>query len=495
MNATAINRATAPPPGKIEPSRFPDFVRGRLPLGISAYALRMPGRPLLTFELLVPAGAQHDPSGAAGLATLTGGLLDEGGGGMSAMQIADRIESLGGQLITGADWNVGFASLLLLSQHAEAGLRLLVDMVTAPAFPQDEFERAQRLRMTDLVRRRHLPAALADEQLAAAVFRGTVYANTMFGTTATVAALDREQVAAFYRERYRLPAATLIAVGDLEPEELLAKAAAALERAAGNAGGGAPEAGYPEGAGIAEDAAGAAGAAGASAAAAPAIDVPDILPAPLPGIEVYIVDRPGAAQTELRLGHAGLQRPHPDRGPVVFLNALLGGKFTSRINLNLRESHGYTYSASSRFASRLGRGPFEVSAAVGTEVAGAAAREVLGELRRIQDEPVSLDEMEETRRFLVGVFPYTLQTVSDLVRRLADLAIFGLPDDHYERNLQMMAAMTRDEIQRAAQLYLDPEHIAVVAVGPAEVLRPQFEGMGRIRVHSADNLTGDDAAG
>jgi zinc protease len=468
----AINRAVPPPAGTIEPAPFPAFVHRRLPMGISAYVAQMPGRPLLSLELLTPAGAQHDPPGGAGLATLTGGLLDEGAGGMNAIQVADRIEGLGGQLATGADWNVGYAGLLVLSQHAQAGLRLLGDVVAAPAFPQAEFERVRRLRLTELVRRRHQPSALADEHLAAAVYRGTVYANTVLGTAATVSALDREQIAGFYRERYLLPAATLIAVSDLDPEVLLAQAAQALAQAAG----GAASAGSS---GSAETAPGA-GSAG--------IDVPDIRPAPLAGVQIYIVDRPGAAQTELRLGHAGVPRPHPDRSAIVFLNALLGGKFTSRINLNLREGHGYTYSASTRFASRLGPGPFEVSTAVGTEVAGAATREVLGELRRIQDEPVTHEEMEETRSYIIGVFPYTLQTVSDVGRRLADLAIFGLPDDHFERNLQIMAALTRADIQRAAQLYLDPDHIAVVAVGPADLLRPQFESMGQVHVRTVDDV-------
>ena len=183
------------------------------------------------------------------------------------------------------------------------------------------------------------------------------------------------------------------------------------------------------------------GAPGGSAAGAWPEGQPEIRPAPLPGLRIVVVDRPGAAQAELRLGHASVPRAHPDFTTLSVLNTLLGGKFTSRINLNLRERHGYTYGAASRFSGRLGPGPFVVGAAVATESTGAAAREVLSELRRIQDEPVSEVEMEETRSYMLGVFPYTVQSIADLAKRLADLAVYGLPDDYYDRYLRALGSL------------------------------------------------------
>jgi zinc protease len=199
-----------------------------------------------------------------------------------------------------------------------------------------------------------------------------------------------------------------------------------------------------------------------------------------------VVDRPGAAQTELRLGHAGVPRTHPDYIPLVMVNTLLGGKFTSRINMNLRERHGFTYGASSRFVARQGPGPFMVSAAVATESAGAAAREVLHELRRIREEPVEPGEIAETRSYMVGVFPYTMQTIGDIAKRLETLTVFGLPDDYYPRYLERLAALTREELLEAARRHLDPDRIAVVAVGPAEVVEPQLAGLGPVTVWSTE---------
>jgi zinc protease len=186
------------------------------------------------------------------------------------------------------------------------------------------------------------------------------------------------------------------------------------------------------------------------------------------------------------MGHVGVPRTSPDYLALLVLNTLLGGKFTSRINLNLRERHGYTYGATTRFSARQGPGPFTVSAAVETAAAGAAAREVLHELRRVREAPVEPEELSETQGYIIGVFPYSLQTVGDITRRLETLTVFGLPDDYYEHYLERVEAVTREEIQAAARRHLDPERMVIVAVGPADVLEPQFEGIGPVTVWSPE---------
>jgi zinc protease len=467
MRTLAIDRSAPPPPGEVHPFHFPHFVRRRLPSGVSAYAAQLPGVPLASVDLLAAAGAQHDPAGREGLATLTAALLDEGAAGHNAMEIAGGIERLGGQIGTGADWDIGYVGILSLSRHLEASLHLFSEVATAPTFPAAEVERLRRLRLTELLRRRHQPAAIADEQLAAAIYHDTVYAHSPLGTQASISSLGGEEILDFYRRRYRLPEAILIAVSDLDPEDVLARADAVLAASPSPASGASRD---------------------ATAGGEVVREQPEIRPAPLPGPRLYVVDRPGAAQTELRMGHASVPRAHPDFTTLVFLNTLLGGKFTSRINLNLRERHGYTYGAATRFAGRLGPGPFVVSAAVATESTGAAASEVLSELRRIRDEPVTREEMEETRSYMLGVFPYTVQSIGDLSRRLADLAVYGLPDDHYDSYLRAIASLSRADVQEAARRHIDPDRLAVVAVGPAEQLRGQLEPLGEVTVRSAHDL-------
>lgn len=445
-----IDRSQPPRPGPRRPFRFPAFQRVRLANGLTVFAARQGSVPLVSLELVTPAGGQHSPAGKAGLASLAAALLDEGTARRTALEIAAEVENFGGYLVTGADWDVGYIAAGVLSAHLEHGLELLADVATAPTFPEAEVERLRRQRLTEILRRGQDPSALADERLAREIYRGTVYADSLLGTEESVRGLGRDDMASFFRRHYRLAGSFVIAVGDLDPGEITRRVEAVLGPAAGE------EAAPPP--------------------------PPEIRPTPLPGIAVHLVDRPGSAQAELRLGHPCLSRTDPDYVPLLVANAILGGKFTSRINLNLRERHGYTYGAASRIVGRQGPGPFMVSTAVATEKAGAAAREVLAELRRLREEPVEPAELEETISYLTGVFPYTLQTIGEVAKRLETLGTHGLPDDYYQSYLERIAAVTREEILEVVRRHIHPERIAVVAVGPAEALEKQFEGIGPVTV-------------
>jgi zinc protease len=445
----APDRLAPPQAGKIKPFRFPHFLRTRLPNGLAVLAARHSELPLVSMELLLPAGGQCDPEAQSGLASLTAAVLDEGTRRRSAMEIAAAAERLGGYFATGADWDVGFLATGLLAQNRAAALELLADAAFHPTFPTAEVERLQRQRLAEILRRTQDPSALADDRFLRVLYEGTAYAHPLIGEEGSLAALDREALVDFYQQHYGLDGAALIAVGDFDPEELLREAESAF-----STGGPALQPAPP----------------------------PDIRPPARPGISVHIVDRAGAAQTELRLGHPSVSRSHPDYPSLVVFNGLLGGKFTSRINLNLRERHGYTYGASSRFSGRMGPGPFTVNAAVATESTGPAAREILFELRRIREELVEPEELTETQSYLVGVFPYTMQTIGDLAKRLETLAVFGLPDDYYTRHLERIAGVTREDVLDVACRHVDPERVAIVAVGPAEALEPQLQGLGPVTV-------------
>jgi zinc protease len=447
MPAALLDRSLPPAAGRMRPFRFPPFLRRTLSNGLQVLAARQGAVPLLSLELVLPAGGQLDPEGKAGLATLTASAIDEGTARRSSIEIAAGVERLGGSLTTGADWDEGYLGIGVLSEHRRAALDLLAEVLSEPVFPEHEVERLRRQRLGEILRRSQDPSTLAEERLAREIFAGTPFAYPLIGTEESVGALDRAALVDFYQRYYTLRGAALIAVGDLDPEEVFREVEAAF---------------------------------GAASPEAPA--APEIRARPLPGIAVHVVDRPGAPQTELRIGHAGVSRRDPDYIPLIVLNTILGGKFTSRINMSLRERHGFTYSASSRFVSRLQPGPFLVDAAVATESTGAAAREVLAEMRRIREEPVAPAEMEETRSYIAGIFPYTFQMISDVAKRLETIAMYGLPDDYYQQYLERLAVMTREEVLEAARRHLDPEHAVVVAVGPAETLTAQLEGLGPVTV-------------
>ena len=445
-----LDRNVPPRAGELHPFRFPAFIKRQLPGGMTVYAARMAGVPLISVELSARAGAHHDPVGRSGLATFTASVIDEGTARRDSLEIAALVERLGGYLVSAADWDSGYIAVALLAQQLEAGLDLIAEIALQPTFPEKEIERLRQQRLAEILRRDFDPAAQADDRLHRVIYGGTPYEAPLLGLEESVRKLDRAALSSFYESHYSLAGSTVIAVGDLDPEDLVRRIEGVL----------APRAGQP-----------------------PAPEAPPIRPASLEGISVHLVDRPGSAQTELRLGHPCVPRTHPDWIPLNVLNMVLGGKFTSRINLNLRERHSYTYGANSRLAGRLGPGPFVVDTAVATESTGAAAREVLGEMRRIREEPVEPQELEETLSYMIGVYPYTLQTVGDVAKRLEILALYGLPDDYYDSYSERLSAVTREDLLRCAREHIHPDRLAIVAVGPAEVLLPQLEGVGEVTVH------------
>ncbi len=451
MSSTPLLDRSQPPAGGAPPGfPFPAFRRSQLANGLQILAARLPRVPLVTLEILSPAGGQYDELGLPGLAALHGDLLDEGTAERSALAIAGRVEALGGSIVSGAGWNVAYVETALLSRHLAPGLELLAEIVRSPSFEQGEIDRLRHERQTEILRRQGQPSFLAQDAFAAAVYLGTIYGQPLIGTAESLERVTRERLVGFYR-RHLLPAgSTLIAVGDLAVEELHDLAEEHL--------GGWPAGSAPE--------------------------PPAIVPLPLSGVEVHIVDRPESAQTQLQVGHAGVPRNHDDFHALMLLNAIYGGKFTSRLNLILRERHGCTYSVQSYFTHRQGPGPFVIRTAVATDFAGTAVHEIVGELQRIREQPITEEELTETQDYLVGVFPYTLQTVGDLAKRLENIAIFDLSDDHYQHYPALLNRITREEILRATREHLHPDRLAIVAVGPAAELAPQLEDLGTVRVHS-----------
>ncbi len=445
----AVDRARPPSPGRLREFAFPEFRHTRLDNGLGVLAARVPRVPLASLQVLLPAGGQYGSLDAPGLASLHGGLLDEGTRERSALEIAHQVESLGGSLVSGAGWNMAYVEAGTLSRHRESALELLAEVIRTPEFPVDEIERLRRERLAEILRRRGQPGSLAERVFAAVVYRDTVYGRPLIGTEESLERLDQDSLRSFYRRQIGPGGSTLIAVGDLDPEESISLVSDAF--------GDWRQLAAPE---------------------PPSIEAPA-----LAGTQVHIVDRPGSAQVQLQLGHACVSRQHPDFPQMTLLNTIFGGKFTSRINLNLREKHGFTYGAQSYFARRSGPGPFVIRAAVATDVAGAAVGELLFELRRIREEPVSREELKETQDYLVGVFPYTLQTIDGLAKRLEALAVFDLPLDYYDSYPGVLAQIDENQVLRAAREHFDPENLAIVAVGPAEDLRPQLEGFGPVTVH------------
>ena len=453
-HASVLDRTVPPAPGAVKPFRFPEFVHHRLDNGLQVYLARVDRVPLVGIEVMGRGGVLFDPPDQPGLASLHGELLDQGTAQRSSSQIASFVESLGGSLSSAAGWNAAYAEAALLSRHLDAGLDLLTEVIRQPSFPEEEIDRLRQRRLTDLLRRLDRPVALVDRQLAKALYGEGVYGRPALGRPDSIEGLDRDAFLRFNREHMSPSNAVFLAVGDFQPHDMLRR----VEASFGD---------WPRG---------------------ESVSLPDFGTRPLDGVEVYVIDRPEAAQTQLQLGHVGVRRDHDDFPTLMLLNSIFGGKFTSRINLNLRETHGFTYGAQSTFERRLGPGAFFIRTAVANDVSGRAVDELLLEMRRMRDERVEPEELDDSRSYMNGFFAYSMQTAGDLLKRLETLAIFGLPDDYYERYPEMLAAVGPEELQAAAQRHLHPDRLAIIAAGPADTLVPQLRHLGEPQVVTPEDV-------
>jgi zinc protease len=448
-----VDRSTPPGPGPLRPFQFPPIDRFVLGNGLSVLCSRTDSLPVTTFSLLLPAGGLREDPARAGLATLTGSLLESGTEDLSAAQIAEKLESLGTSLHVGTSWEVSHIDFTSLSDHAREAAELAASVVRGASFPDDEVERIRQEQLAGILQRRADPRGLANEMASRFIFSPeSPFSRPLSGTPSTVQNLHREDVHAFHSNTFTPRSAALIVAGSLTTAEVREAAEAAF----GDWTGTMPPAGQANAQPRADDR------------------------------QVVIVSRPGAVQAEIRVGHIGPRRSTADYFAVLVMNTILGGSFSSRLNMNLRERNGFTYGASSAFLMRRQSGAFLISTAVQTEVTGAAVREILGEMEGIRSGTVSSGELSDARQYVAGTFPLRLQTTDGVASRLADLFIYDLPDSYLDEFAERVLAVSEEDVREVAQRHLMPDRLALVIVGDADGIRPQLEELGLRDVHVLD---------
>jgi len=440
----AVLSPVRPTPAPPVPYRFPRFEIAYLDNGLRVIVAPVHKLPVATALLLVDAGASTEPAGRDGVANLAARGLLEGTMRRGGNELTERFERLGAGVFAGGDWDSADVGVTVLTAHLEAALSLLGELVLEPSFPERDVARLRAERLADLLQLRTEPRGLADEMFARFVYDPlSRYARPEEGGPDTVATLTRDDIVRFYRIRYRPRGSTLVLAGDVSVDEGLTLARRTLGQWDGTAERCAP---------------------------------PSEAPARTTRA-VHLVRKEDAPQSELRIGHIGLPRSHPDYFPTLVMNAVLGGLFSSRINLNLREAHAYTYAAFSGFAWRRGAGPFVASTAVESDVTAQAAREVLAEIDRIRAEPVSADELSLATSYLGGVFPIKYETTDAIARALAALAAYDLPVDYFDTYRDAIRAVSIADVQRAAEQHLHPDALQVVVVGDASEVKAPLAAM------------------
>jgi zinc protease len=451
---TTLDRSRPPASGQVREFRFPELNRSTLANGATLLHAQHGQIPVVTLMLVADAGAEHDTRATSGLAQLTARALEAGTRTRSADRLAWAIELLGAELEVSVLWDCAALSVTVPSDQAEQALALLSEIVTSPAFADEEIERLKGEQLSELEQRRAEPRALASDMAIGFIFAPDVpYARPINGTAASVKHLTGDHVRSFYTQHWLPGKAALIAVGDITQEK-----AAALARQLESWTGRAPE------------------------------SVEFDVASPVERTQIFLVDREGSVQSELRVGHVGLPRGAADYFALGIANGVLGGVFTSRLNLSLREEHGYTYGVRSAFAFRKHAGPFLIQTAVESDVTAAALQELLLQTRRLIEDGASEEEVVATREYLAGVMPLEMQTTGQMADRIADIFVYGLADDYLPQHRAAMLAVSRDEANRAARDHIKPDQFAITIVGDAKSIESEIAALeiGPIEVHTIE---------
>jgi zinc protease len=459
VSAQAPDRNRRPQPGPPAALKLPAIQKRQLSNGLPIRMVELHEVPVAQVNLIVFSGATNDPAGKFGVTSLMTAMLEEGAGSRSALQIADDVDFLGADLGTGSSFDATAARLHVPVARLAEALPIMADVVLRPTFPQEELNRLRQQRLTAILQARDEPETIAAQAFQRVVYGPSHrYGTAMMGTAATIGAFTTADLRAQYASSFGPNNSTLIVVGDVVPDRLQPL----LEAAFGSLKAETP----------------------ATTPRPPAVDQPAKR-------EVYIVDKPGAPQSQIRIGWIGVPRSTGDYFPIQVMNTILGGSFASRLNMNLREKHGYTYGASSGFDMRASAGPFTAAAGVQTDKTTEALREFFNELNGIL-QTVPADELTRAKNYVAMRFPSGFESSGDISRRLEEVLTYRLPDDYFAKYVQNIEAVTAADVQRVARQYIQPSRLAVVVVGDRKVIEPGIRSLnlGTIKALSIDDVFG-----
>ena len=457
-----FNRGTEPKPGP-NPSFNPAPVeRRKLSNGLEVLIAERHNLPIVALNLVVKGGGTQVPVGKEGLAALTADLLTEGTTTRDSLQLAGQLAEIGASINGLGGPESSGLSLTTLTRHLPKAMDIYTDILLHPSFPEKDLERLRAQRLAALNRQADNPP-----QIASLVFPKLLYGEEHpygrpnNGTPRSVKSLTRADVVAFYQAMFLPNNSSLIVVGDTTPDAVVAILESALRD-------------WKPGSPVTRT-------------------VPEA-PSNKP-VTVYLVDKPGAAQSILAVGQVGVARNTPDYFPLTIMNAILGGQFSSRINLNLREAKGYTYGARSSFTFNQGPGPFEAGAPVKTEDTKPALIELIKELTDITGpRPATAEELAFAKDRVVKGFPSRFEAIAGVARTLAEIVIYDLPADYFTTYRAKVDAVTAADVHRVARKYLNPEQMTILIVGDRKKVEPELKGLPFAKVVNLLDTEGNPAS-
>ncbi len=457
-SAQQPDRSKPPESGPPPILKLPPILHLKLSNGLPVVLLEKHTLPLVQMELIAMAGSAMDPPGKNGLANIAAAMMDEGAGSRDALQFADAIDFLGASISEFAGQHTSGVILHTPLSKLDSALSLFADIVLRPKFPAEELDRQRKERLTTLLEWHDEPRSVAGVLFNRILYGSEhPYGLPPIGNEKNLRAFRVDDLNMFHDTYYHPNNATLVVVGDVSASMILPK----LEEAFGQwKPSPVPRASWP-----------------------PIRQVQER--------KIYLVDKPSAAQSEIRIGRIGVDRMTEDYYALIVMNTILGGSFTSRLNMNLREEHGYTYGAGSSFDFRPLAGPFVARAAVQTNVTDKALGEFMKELNRILD-PVTDDELSRAKNYLTLRYPENFESIGQITAQLSDLVVFKLPDNYFENYTRHIVAVTKDNVQRVAKKYLDPEKVAIIIVGDRQQIQ---KGVDDLKLGPTQVMTVDDVLG
>ncbi len=427
-----VPKKLAPVSTEVLRVKLPRPVERKLKNGLTVLVLENHRVPVVTMELVLPASTLSDPPQMPGVAEAVAEMLKQGTATRTSRQIAEELSEMGASLNIDAAWGARGTRLSAsaLTENLDSLLALTSDVLLNASFPQDEFAKWKNRKLTSFQQQRANPAFLGSERLARVLYAGDQRGN-ISGTAAAVGKMTRQDLLDF-RKRFYVPGSSIIGVtGDTTPDEIVAK----LEKAFGD---------WQPG-----------------TAASPTV-------APKPPIaekKAYLVNRAGSVQTYLTLGNHAVDRLSPDYIACMVLNRILGSGPSSRLFINIREEKGFTYGVYSRFQADKYLDAFSASSSVRTEVTGAALDEFLKEFRKIRDEAVPAEELENAKRAIVANFALSIEQQAGVLGQVMQIREFGLPADYWDTYAGKVMAISAADVQRAARKYVPFDNVQIVAVG------------------------------
>jgi zinc protease len=458
LSAQLPDRSKPPVLGPPPTMKLPAIQKLTLSNGIPVIVFEKHSVPLMQLDLIIRAGSVNESDDQLGLANLTAAMMREGAGEKSSLELAEAIDFLGVTIRSFTGAHVSVVSLSSTMSKFDEAYKLFSDIALHPSFPAQELVRLRKERLTSLMQMYDQPTAIAATASAKLLFgEKHPYGRGASGTEKTLKSFTIEDVKKFYTTYYRANNAAIVVVGDVKPADIIQK----LEKEFSSwAKGEIPE-----------------------VKVKPADQVSDRI--------VYLIDKPDAPQSVIRISRIGAARITDDYFPLIVMNSILGGSFSSRLNINLREKHGYTYGAYSGFEFRPVPGAFTALSSVQTAVTDKAMTEFMNELNGIL-QPVSDDELQRAKNLLALGYPNNFQGVGQIASQLDDMVIYNLPDDYFNQYIQKVLAVTKDDVSRVTKKYIDPNALSIVVVGDRKSIE---KGLKDLNLGKMKNMKIEDVLG